>query len=744
MWHRFDEIIARNRPLAQYIWSGSSSLIVDNEGVTGDLKIGGFYFRQTRYLSKLEFRIDGERPFLCSAAQVAPNELEFSYIFPPVTAAVGEGAGGGSGSGGSPSRYGILTRTLDLRLSYRLHPASCDLDLVITNRWDENAEFEIQCFVDADYAGVPEILGKRMQEAGVRQSTRGRQLILHYEHDQLPFQTTITSRDSVDWRIAERRLTATINAPRQKQVIASLQILAEDYEDPLTNDDRAVRESRLQQWLAAAATLHAAAETPIVSITNRAVRDLGSLALLEGTAEEWMYPGAGVPLYLNVWGRDALTTGWQAGAFDRCEILRNVLLHLGRLQGTQIDDDTEEQPGRILNREEPTPTSRLGIQPFRRFYGDFASPFMFIISLGQFFAWTADKETLRRHWQAACRVIDWARHDGDSDGDGYLEYVKHSKQGPKHQGWKDSENAVVYDDGRQVEPPIAPAEVQAYYYASLQFMAILGLFLGEVRLARKFWRDSVALKKRFNRDFWMDDEGFLAFGLDSQKRQIRTVASNAGHCLATGIIDDDKIPRVVERLFASDMFSGWGIRTMTSRNPAYNPLDYHLGSIWTVENGTMLFGLRRYGFDNRVIQLARALYDLAMLWPGGRIPECVGGYGRGEYAHPGAYPQANAPQAWNQSIWVILMQSLLGLQPAASFHSLGVDPILPEWLPEVTLRNLQVGDAKVTIRFWRDASGRSHYHVVEKSGTLHVLRQQPINAMRVHWWSRLRALASRS
>lgn len=736
--------LAQNRPLMLYAWRGSSVLVVDNQGNTGDLDVGGFYFRQTRYLSRLDLRIDGEHLHLCSAAQVSPNELEFSYIFPPVSSAIETSAGGGSGSGGVTSRYGILTRTLDLRLSYRVHHGSCDVELAVANRWNEHAEFEIEWLLDADYAAMAaEVLGKRMQEAPVAQQTIGRHLEFRYEHARLPYRTTITLRDTLDWKIGGGRLMARVAARRQETIVARFQIAADDFEDPISDSDRAIRETRAKQWFDFVATLESPGDSPIVEITNRAMRDLGSLALLEGNEQEWLYPGAGVPLYLNVWGRDGLTTGWQAGAFDRCEILRNVLARLGSRQGTRIDDETEEQPGRILNREEPTPTSRLGLQPFRRFYADFASPFMFIISLGQFFAWTADKEILRQHWDAARRVLDWAKTFADPDGDGYLEYVKHSKQGPKHQAWKDSENAVVHEDGRQVEPPIAAAEIQGYYYASLQFMAILGLFLGETRRAQRWWREARALKKRFNRDFWMEDEGFVVFGLDSEKEQIRTVASNAGHCLAAGIIDDEKIPRVVERLFRPDMFSGWGIRTISSRNPAYNPLDYHLGNIWPVENGTTLFGLRRYGFDDRTLQLARALYDLAMLWPGGRIPECVGGYDRSEYRHPGAYPQANAPQAWNQSIWPIIMQSILGLQPAASFHVLGVDPILPQWLPEVTLRNLRVGEASVTIHFRRDDKGKSHFEVVDKKGTLHVIRQQPINAMNVHWWSRVRRALSR-
>lgn len=727
-------ILARNRPLMLYCWSGASSLLVDNSGKTGELQTAGFYFRQTRYLSRVEFRIAGQAPFLCSAAQVAPDALEFAYVFPELPGR----------SAATPSPFGILNRSLDLRLRYRLDIGTCDIELTIANRWNELADVEIEWLLEADFAGVAEaIAGERKQQAAVEQVRTARGFTFAYKHEKLPYRTSVEFRDPLQWRVVDRKATAKIAVRRYEPVVVHLQIAAEDFEEPLNENDRAARRAVLDKSIDALTTVDAPAETPLLSITNAALRDIRSLALLEGNQEEWLYPGAGVPHFLNVWGRDGLTTGWQMGAFDRCDTLRAVLAHLGPRQGTKVEHRTEEEPGRILNREEQTPVSRLGIHPFARFYPDFASPFMFIIGLGQFFAWTGDKKTLRRHWETALRVLEWARQYGDRDGDGYLEYLKRSEYGPKHQGWKDSENAIVDDRGNQVEPPIAPAEIQGYWYAALQFMAVLSLFMRQTGQARRFWSEAVELKKRFNRDFWIEQEGMVAFGLDSHKRPIRSVVSNAGHCLTSGIVDDEKIPRVVDRLFAPDMFSGWGIRTLSSRNPAYHPLDYHLGSIWTVENGTILLGLRRYGFDARTIELARALYDLASIWPGGRIPESVGGYGRDEHGHPGSYPQANAPQAWNQSIWVIVMQTLLGLQPAASFHTLGVDPILPSWLPEVTLRNLRVGAASVTISFWRDDKGKSRYKVISKSGKLRVVRQQPINAMGVHWWNRVRTALKR-
>jgi glycogen debranching enzyme len=192
-------------------------------------------------------------------------------------------------------------------------------------------------------------------------------------------------------------------------------------------------------------------------------------------------------------------------------------------------------------------------------------------------------------------ALDWARCEGDRDGDGYLEYLTLSPQGPKHQGWKDSDNAVVDERGVQVEPPFASCELQGYWFAALQIAALLALSRGRLWTARRLWRQAQRLKRRFNCDFWLEEEGFVAFGLDADKRPVRCLTSNAGHCLATGIVARRNVPRLVERLFSPELFSGWGIRTLAADNPSYNPFSYHLGSVWPVENASILLGLRRYG-----------------------------------------------------------------------------------------------------------------------------------------------------
>ena len=297
--------------------------------------------------------------------------------------------------------------------------------------------------------------------------------------------------------------------------------------------------------------------------------------------------------------------------------------------------------------------------------------------------------------------------------------------GTKNQGWKDSGDAIVYDDGSPVPAPIATCELQGYWYVAQELMALLCPFMGARSDAAAYRASAAALKERFNRDWWVPEENCIALALDPQKQPVRAVTSNVGHCLATGIIDRDRLPAVVGRMFAPDVFSGWGVRTLASSHAHYDPLSYHRGTVWAVEQGTIVFGLRRFGFNARAFELARAIFDLAELYPDYRIPECIGGDARGERPVPGAYPRANTPQLWNATIFPLVVQSLLGLLPLAQAGVLLIDPVLPEWMPHVVLHGLRVGNACVTLRVERAADGHSSWDVIHKQGALRVIRQPP-------------------
>jgi glycogen debranching enzyme len=505
-------------------------------------------------------------------------------------------------------------------------------------------------------------------------------------------------------------------------------------------DDASRRNSLLRRWRQGFARLEVPGNRRLEEVVSSNVRDIASFPLLEGESDEWLAMQAGMPLYPAFFGRDAVTAGWQAGYLDRGESLRAALTRLGRLQSTRFDDWRDEQPGRIPYQVRSGPLALLDLNPYAAYYADYASPFMFVISLANLFAWTGDRKDVEPHWDAARRILDWARDFGDMDGDGYLEYHTRSSKGTKNQGWKDSGDAIVHDDGTPVRPPIATCELQGYWYIAQELMAALSGIMDARADAGEYRRSAAALKARFNRDWWVEDEQFVALALDSEKRQVRAVTSNAGHCFACGIIEKDRLPAFVGRMFAPDLFSGWGIRTLSAEHAFYNPLSYHRGTIWPVEQATIAFGLRRFGFDARALDLTEALFDLAQLYPAYRIPECVGGYARGERPVPGAYPRANTPQLWNATAFPLLVQTMLGLVPLAPVNTLILDPALPTWAPELVMHDLRVGDAAVTLRFWRKDDDSCHWDVLDKRGTLHIVRQPPPESLSAQWTDRASGL----
>jgi glycogen debranching enzyme len=295
-----------------------------------------------------------------------------------------------------------------------------------------------------------------------------------------------------------------------------------------------------------------------------------------------------------------------------------------------------------------------------------------------------------------------------------------------------------------VAPPIATCEEQGFVYLAKLHLSEVLWWLGEKDAARRLFGEAGALKERFNEAFWMEDEAFLALGLDADARPIRSISSNPGHCLATAVVDAGRARAVAERLFAPDLFSGWGVRTLSAGHPAYNPYSYHRGSVWPVEQGTFALAFLRYGLHDLLERIARAQFDAAALFDCYRLPEVFSGHARSdEQPFPAYYPQANVPQAWSASAVLCLVQALLGLYPYAPLRLLLVDPHLPAWLPELTLRGLRVGAARATIRFYRSDDGASHYRVEDLEGPLHVVRQASPWSLTAGPWERVRdALAS--
>lgn len=721
-------------------WQGETLLIVNDRGECGDGRAAtGLFYREARFLSHLGFTINGRQPWLCDRGRVSATTLRFTYVYPEIESP----DGGGSGSAGDGERLDgdqVPFRALDLLLTHEAGIACLRSTLTIGNHSARAARLRVGWILQADFADLQETTsGQRQQQAEVERIATANGVQLAYTHASLAYRTVIHA-SGAEWNSTPDGLAATITLASQEYIELTLSVQPLDCRDALTVAELARRERCLTTWRDRFTRIAIPGNPAAEQVVGSNVAVIGAMPLLRGQEDEWLAAQAGLPLYPGLFGRDTLTAGWQAAFVDQGALLEASLARLGRLQGSEVNDWRDEQPGRLPAQARDGPLARLGLNPFGLYYADFASPLMFVISLAHLYAWRGKREDLARHWDTARRVLDWARTDGDQDGDGYLEYLTRSPQGVKNQGWKDSGRAILDESGAPVPAPIATAEVQGYWYSAQQLMGILADVMGAHEDAKAFRDSARELKARFNRDWWIEAQQCVGLAMGPDKRLIDVPASNAGHCLATGIISDEHLPEQVGRLFAPDLFSGWGIRTLSTAHPAYSPLSYHLGSVWPVENATIAFGLRRFGFDDRAVELATAMFELAALYPGGVIPECVGGYGRGERSLPGAYPRANPWQLWNATAIALLIHTLLGLQPVAPLHLLVVDPVLPAWLPQLRLLGLRLGDATANVHFWRDKHGHSHAELEHVQGKMHLLRQPPLESLRAGVKDRLGAL----
>jgi glycogen debranching enzyme len=436
---------------------------------------------------------------------------------------------------------------------------------------------------------------------------------------------------------------------------------------------------------------------------------------------------AGVPIFTGLFGRDVLTAGWQS-AIVGPELMVGALNIVASLQATDDDPWRDSEPGKLIHELRRGLFADLHITAQSGYYGTQTTAAMFPLVLSELWHWSGNVAELRRHRATLERAMEWARVSGDLDGDDFLEYQQRSPVGIKNQAWKDSHEAIRYADGSQVPNPIATVEEQAFAYLALCRAAEICVVLEDDAAAERYLDRARTLRDRFHEAFWMADERFYAMALDPEKRQVTSIGSNAGHALAAGIVPAELADSVVGRLLADDLFSGWGIRTLSTQHPSFNPWAYHLGTVWPVENATFALGFKRYGFDAEADRLVGAMLDAVAQLPGNRLPELIGGQSRAEVGRPIVYPDANAPQAWSAGATLQLVQITLGLYPFAALGTLAlVRPRLPEGVNTLTVRDLRIGRARVSLRFTRQADGSAAHEVVERHGRLIVVEAPPPN-----------------
>jgi glycogen debranching enzyme len=461
----------------------------------------------------------------------------------------------------------------------------------------------------------------------------------------------------------------------------------------------------------------------VESALLQATHDLASLRLpdLDHGNRSWV-TAAGLPIYVALFGRDSLTAGWQA-CMVSTSMADGALHELPRWQGKVENDWRDEQPGRMLHEAHSGPLAMLNYNPRQRYYGAATTSSFYPVVVSELWHWTGNKHEVMSLLRPASRGLEWKDKYTSRFGDGFYDYQTRSSQGNRNQGWKDSGDAIVYEDGRLVDPPISTCEEQGFIYVAKLRMSEMLWFMGEHDQARRYFHEASELKKRFNDSFWMPDKKFFALGLDAQRRQIKSISSNPGHLLACGIVDTELARPVVERLLRKDMFSGWGVRTLSSDHPAFDPYSYHRGAVWPVEHGSFAMGMMRFGLIQELHTIARAIFEASTLFDYNRLPECFSGHERdNRHPFPALYPKTNWPQAWSASSVFAILQAILGLYPFAPTNLLLLDPHLPDWLPEISVHNLHVGQAVVSIRFYRK-NARTHFDVLDKQGRLYVQRQ---------------------
>ena len=476
---------------------------------------------------------------------------------------------------------------------------------------------------------------------------------------------------------------------------------------PRARQDRATQSESVggvgtyEDWLQRSTVL--TTDNPVFDAAIR--RSLLDLRMLVNHSEDQRFFAAGIPWFAALFGRDSIITGLQTLAWNP-DLAAGVLRLLAQHQGTRDDPWRDEEPGKILHEVRSGELARLNQIPHTPYYGSVDTTPLFLMLAAAYHDWTGDRALLRDLQPNLEAALGWCVDWGDLDGDGYVEYTRRSAKGLVNQGWRDSGDGIMFQTGKLPRPPIALVEVQAYLYAAYRDTARLLRRLGpdhEPR-SRELEQRAAELSERFDRDFWMPAERYYALGLDGGKRQIDAVTSNPGHALWTGIVDPRRAAPVAQRLLSDELFSGWGIRTLSQHAGSYNPLGYHLGTVWPHDNAIILAGLRRYGFDAEASTLFTALFDAAEQFAYFRLPELFSGISRTTYGVPVGYPVACSPQAWAAGALPFMLSHLLGLRPRRGGTALEVvRPILPSCVNVLHLRGLRVGQARVDLTFQRGA-----------------------------------------
>ena len=677
------------------IHQGQTVLVTDPDGTITRPSEKGLYFLDTRIVSNWAIYANGESWQLLNGG---PISYYAARIYLTNKSILTE-------DGSIPSR--TLGLTISRSLSGGLHE-----DLDITNNSMKSVRFQLEVAFRCDFADIFEVKSGRIVRRG--------KITTEWSDQRQQVRTVYSNRDF------RRAVTTSVVRAPCKAVSANGRLSFEVALQPneiwhtcllytLENGDqlfdapddcvetshRSAQFETMSQWLKTVVKIKTSNEE-FYRLFHQALEDMAALRLpFKGTNHMVFMPAAGLPWFVAPFGRDSLLVSLQ-NILIYPEFARGSLEILGSLQAKEDDPYRDAEPGKIFHELRYGELAHFKLIPHTPYYGTADATPLYLITLHAAWRATGDKQLLEQHLQSAEGCLTWIDKYGDRDGDGFQEYQTRSSAGYENMAWKDSGDAVMYPDGSLVKGPKALCELQGYVYTAWVRMAEVFDALGKRERATELRSKASALFVRFNEVFWDEEFGFYAYALDGDKNKVLTIASNAGHCLWSGIVPPERANRLVDRLMAPDMWTGWGIRTLSADHAAFNPYNYQTGSVWPHDNAIIAMGFRRYGFHKEAARIAHDVSIAASHFLLNQLPELYTASERNESNFPVQYIGANVPQAWAAGSVFMLTQALLGFSPDAPHNKLYVDPHLPAWLPDLTLHDLRIGKHLLDIRFWRE------------------------------------------
>jgi glycogen debranching enzyme len=633
----------------------------------------GLFSFDTRFLSRWVLTVDGQRLTPLSVDDLQYFETRF-FLVP-----------------------GTGTVYVDAKLSVIRHRSvgnGFHEELAILNHDAKPVELTVRIEAGCDFADLFEVKDAVEKKGSYSTRLDDQRLVLAYQRETFSRSTAISS--SQPCALDEHGLTFQLTLGPHRSWKTGLDVVPEllgatdgaDTEPSLAWQARRPRTNmarNLERWLDQAPRLECDWE-PLKTTYRRSLVDLAALRFSPISAGRHSLPAAGLPWFMTMFGRDSILTSLQALPFNQ-ELAATTLRELALRQGTRLDDFRDEDPGRILHEMRYGEMTAFEERPHSPYYGSADATPLFVVLLDEYERWTGDSRLVRELEFEARAALNWIDEYADLQGNGYIAYQRRNQEtGLENQCWKDSWDSISYRDGTLPGFPRATCELQGYAYdAKLRGARLARLVWRDPTFAETLERQAADLKRRFNRDFWVEDGEYFAIALDANGRRVDSLTSNNGHLLWSGIVDKAKAKAVAQQLMGERMFSGWGVRTLAVGEGRYNPIGYHNGTIWPFDNSFVAWGLRRYGFKAEAARIAAGILEAAQFFDG-RLPEAFGGYPRSMTKYPVQYPTACSPQAWSTGAPLLLLATMLGLEPVGE-HLL-VDPALPSTIGHLELLDI--------------------------------------------------------